>query len=121
MIQKKKKNYSKIKGECEHSLSYRSTMRTLKTTSDFYIRECRVCGFKESLPRYQGSTQNLLLRNSFRVRYPADYNLKDLIQPYQGGKASKEFMRAYPDKAGDYFTQKELNQAGFDKIKSKKK
>lgn len=96
-------------------------MRTLKTTSDAYIRQCRVCKKKEILPRYQGSTKNILLRNSFRARHGADLTTKDLLQPYQGGKPNPAFAKEYPEKAAGQYTQKELKKLGMEKIKSKKK
>lgn len=107
--------------KCDHSLSYKSTMQTIKTTSEVYVRRCKVCKKTELLPRYQGSTRNILLRNSFRSRNEGDKALKDIIQPYQGDKANKEFAKAYPERAADYFNQKELNEMGMDKIKSTKK
>lgn len=120
MTQKKKRRKTNGADKCDHSLSYKSTMRTIETTSEFYVRECSVCGGREQLARYKGSTNNLLLRNSFRTRYAGDKNLKDIIQPYQGEKANKDFAKAYPDKAKDYYTQKELDKMGMDKIKSQK-
>ena len=95
-------------------------MKTLKTTPRLYYRECTVCKGREILPRYGGSTKNLLLRNSFRVRYSGDRQLKDMLQPFNGGKVNKQFAEAYPDLAEDYYSQGELNEMGMDKIVSQK-
>jgi hypothetical protein len=36
---------------------------------------------------------------------------KDIIQPFRGNEASKEFIEAYPAKAAKMFTPKEIKKA----------
>lgn len=105
---------------CNHSLSYNSTMTTVSTTPEFYHRRCAVCGREEVLRRYMGTTASILTKNAFRTRHEAEQQLKDILQPYSGGKPSEEFAKAYPERAADYYSNKELKQLGMEKIKSKK-
>lgn len=44
----------------------------------------------------------------YRRTNDREAHYKDLIQPYIGGKMNKNFVKAYPDRARDYFTEDEL-------------
>lgn len=45
-----------------------------------------------------------------RKQHQRDVHGKDVIQPWETGgtKPNREFVKAYPDKAEEYFTKKEL-------------
>lgn len=70
-------------------------------------------------------TDGLLSRNSLRVRYDSIKHEGDTVLPHRYDKMSKkvvpneDFLKLYPDKAGEYFKQKELDKAGYSKLKAK--
>lgn len=61
-----------------------------------------------------------LSSNSYRVKKDQLAHEKELTQPYLGNKPNPEFLRAYPDQAKHFYTDKELKDFGATKIKSTK-
>jgi hypothetical protein len=45
-----------------------------------------------------------------RVNHQRDRNAKDILQPFDGTKPNREFAKAYPERAHDYFKPSELKQ-----------
>jgi hypothetical protein len=70
-------------------------------------------------------TDGLLTRNSFRVRKQSLEYEGDMLLPHKYDKISRkvvpndDFLKKYPDKAGEYFKQRELDKAGYSKLKAK--
>ena len=84
--------------DCDHNLGIFSTMETVGIDSQNYYRRCKVCGFKEVLPRagkiYVGVSVEAESKRDFERR---DY-AKDLIQAYDArGNVNPEFKDAYGD------------------------
>lgn len=86
---------------------------------------CPNCGgFKET-----GGTKvdNILTRNSFRVRTESVKHEEDFIQPHSFSKGESkvkindDFVKKYPDQAGEYFSDQELTKAGYNKLPEKLK
>ena len=64
---------------------------------------------------------DILTTTSHRVQADRLDNEKEMLQPYGvGEKPTPEFAKAYPDMVEHYYTQKELNNLGMKKIKTKK-
>jgi len=47
---------------------------------------------------------------AYRIQSQRDRFAKDLLQPYEGKGPSRDFVKAYPDKATDYFKKDELTK-----------
>ncbi len=80
---------------------------------------CHSCGgFRES----GGKTDGILTRSSLRVRQDAVLYEGDTIHPYEFDKnrnkivPSKEFVKKFPDKADEYFTNEQMLDAGHTKL-----
>ncbi len=64
----------------------------------------------------------ILTRNSDRVRAQQQTNEADLLLPHSHDKLTgkivpnEDFIARYPDKVATYFTQTELEAAGFSKV-----
>jgi len=109
--------------------------------------KCSTCGSEvthikvrrgiESCPQCAGfkitggtKTDNILTRNSFRVRTESIKHEEDFIQPHSYSKGESkvkindDFVKKYPMQAGEYYSDQELTKAGYnklpDKIKQKK-
>lgn len=88
------------------------------------IELCNFCGeFSEA----GGSrTDGILSRNRFSVRRDSSKHEGDMLPPHVYDKHSRqvipreEFVRKYPEKVGDYFTQGELDKQGHKKLKAVK-
>lgn len=50
-------------------------------------------------------------RVDFRIRRQQEDHRRDILQPYANGKPSREFIKAYPDKAKNYFTPEQITKA----------
>lgn len=84
---------------------------------------CPNCGgFKETGGPKIGS---ILTRNSFRVRSESIKHEQDFILPhtYSKGegklKINDEFVKKYPDKVGEYYSDKEMTRQGYSKLPDK--
>ena len=82
--------------QCSHELGIFSTMETVGIDSYNYYRKCKVCGFKEVLPRagklYVGVSVEAESKRDFERRDFA----KDLIQAYDArGNVNPEFQEAW--------------------------
>lgn len=81
---------------------------------------CNFCGeFSEASGP---NTTNILTRNAFRVRNQSIKYEGDMILPHTFNKATKrldvnpEFVKQFPDKVKDYFSEKEIKDAGLPKL-----
>ena len=67
-------------------------------------------------------TDNILTRNSLRVRTEAVKYEGDTILPHAYDKSkgkvgiNEEFVKLYPDRVKDYFSEEQLNEAGLNKL-----
>lgn len=50
-------------------------------------------------------------RVDFRIRRQQEDHRKDLLNPYKNGYPNHDFIKAYPDKAPNYFTEKQIHDA----------
>lgn len=89
-----------------------------------YYEVCPFCaGFSEA-----GGTKSdgLLVRNSFRIRRNAVMNEGDTLPPHVYDKQLRkirpreDFIKRFPERINDTYTQKELDDAGLSKLKIKK-
>jgi len=70
-------------------------------------------------------TDGLLTRNRFSIRRESIQREADMIPPHEYDRTTRkvkprdEFIKRYPDKVGEYFSQEELNKAGYNKLKAK--
>ena len=68
-------------------------------------------------------TDGLLTRNSFRVRRDSVMHEGDTLPPHEYDKSSRkfkpreDFIDRFPDRVCDTFNQKELDKAGYNKLK----
>src|SRR3990167_6625284 len=83
------------------------------------------CNFCLDIPEVSGpKTDNILTRNSFRVRTEAVKYEGDTILPHAHDKTKRnlginqEFIKMFPDKAKDFFTPEEMSAAGMPKLAS---
>lgn len=67
-----------------------------------YCPDCIKIGSRQSSPSVA----------SFQRNTDRQTHEKDMVQPWANGKPNRDFIRAYPDKAKDYFNQKELETYG---------
>lgn len=88
------------------------------------VESCPNCGgFKEA---GGVKTDSILTRNSFRVRTESIKHEQDFILPHtysktEGLKINEEFIKKYPNKAGDYFSDSQLIKEGYSKLPSQLK
>ena len=84
---------------------------------------CHACGnFSEA-----GGTvvDGLLTRTRFNVRHDSIMHEGDTIPPHKYNKfnhkvePSEDFLKLYPQTAGEYFTKDELKKAGYERLKTK--
>jgi len=67
-------------------------------------------------------TTGLLTRNSQRVREDSAKHECDFIQPHKFDKNTRkigvnpDFVKEYPDKVKDYFSEEEVEKAGYPKL-----
>ena len=57
------------------------------------------------------SPSNLYEFTSKSIKSERKEYAKDIVQPYRGNEASKEFIEAYPEKAKRMFTKREIRMA----------
>jgi hypothetical protein len=82
-----------------------------------YCPECG--GFKETGGPKIGS---ILTRNSFRIRSESVKHEQDFILPHAYSKGegklriNDDFVKKYPDKAGEYFTDDQMTKQGYKKL-----
>lgn len=73
------------------------------------ILPCEECQTKDSLtPELGARIPTYTMGKSHRIQEQRDKGAKDLIQPFVGNSINPDFAKAYPDKAKNYFTKKEL-------------
>ena len=84
------------------------------------------CNFCLDIPEVSGpKTDNILTRNSFRIRTQAVKYEGDTILPHAHDKSkhglgiNQEFIKMYPDRAKDYFTPEEMTKANMPKLAKK--
>jgi len=79
---------------------------------------CNNCARLGSGPKIDG----ILTRNSFRIRRQQEKYAPDFVQPHVYDRHrrklvfNKEFAKLYPDKVGDYFSEKELIKEGLPRL-----
>ncbi len=85
-----------------------------------------ICSNCADFPEVSGPrTDNILTRNSFRVRTQSVKYEGDTILPHAHDKnkhglgINQEFIKLYPDRAKDYFTPEELAAANMPKLAKK--
>lgn len=73
------------------------------------VMKCKVCADRFS--KFKGPSGNWpeFVPNKMKVDREKHWN--DIVQPFRGGEASKEFMEAYPSKAKKMFTETERKKA----------
>jgi Zn-finger nucleic acid-binding protein len=81
---------------------------------------CPNCGgFKET---GGPKISSILTRNSFRVRSESIKHEQDFILPHAYSKSegklkiNDEFVKKYPDKVGEYYSDKEITKQGYKKL-----
>ncbi|MEM3145430.1 MAG: hypothetical protein QW332_05535 [Thermoproteota archaeon] len=106
---------------CENC-SKRSAYLKLLKGGLFY---CHLClGVSEASGR---PTDGILTRQAFRIRSQSYKHEADMIPPYFYNKVNKkldlrpDFVKLYPDKVKDYFTEEEIAKAGYPKLAEKAK
>lgn len=71
------------------------------------VLPCREHQEEDNIPLHRRPEfYNLSKRN--RIQGQRDEHEGDMVQPFIGNKINPEFARLYPDRAKDYFTDKEL-------------
>ena len=85
---------------------------------------CHVCG---SFSEAGGTrTEGLLTRNRFSVRRDSIMNEGDTLPPHEYDKHERkfkpreDFIKRFPDRVGETFSQKELDKSGYNKLKVNK-
>lgn len=85
-----------------------------------------ICSNCADFPEVSGpKTDNILTRNSFRIRTQAVKHEGDTILPHAHDKSkhglgiNQEFIKMYPDRAKDYFTPEEMTKANMPKLAKK--
>jgi len=74
------------------------------------LMDCKECAnnYSRGTGRYpEFFNQNM----GDRIREDREKHAIDIIQPWRGGQASKEFIKAYPHEAKKMFTEKERKAA----------
>lgn len=77
------------------------------------ILPCDSCQEQDDLEVLPDSPEFYNLTKIQRVQEQRDRHNKDILQPYLPGKDMKpnpDFVKAYPDKATDYFDRKQLDK-----------
>jgi len=82
-----------------------------------------VCPHCSSMSEAGGTKiSGLLTRNSFRVRSESVKHEGDFIQPHAYDKnkrklcLNEDFVKKYPDKVKEYFSEEEVSNAGYCKL-----
>jgi len=76
----------------------------------FGIIPCQACTDNDIKVRLNTKFEFSSLNKQDRVQTQRDHHKKDLLQPYEQGKANKEFFEAYPERVETYKVQKELEK-----------
>ena len=73
------------------------------------ILPCKAHQRKESVrPKVRGRYDVATVTRLHRIQAQRDHHGADLLQPYDRGKANKDFFKVNPDRIKDYGVQKEL-------------
>ena len=104
---------------CKNCLTQSSHIKLFSDGSEI----CSTCA---DFPEVSGpKTDNILTRNSFRVRTEAVKFEGDTILPHAHDKSKRnlginqEFIKMYPERAKDFFTPEEMSAAGMPKLAKK--
>jgi len=73
----------------------------------FGILPCKKCIANDNVTITR-TPEFVNINKMHRIQHQRDKGKRDLLQPFEGGKMSVDFAKAYPKLAKNYFTNKEL-------------
>ena len=73
------------------------------------VLPCQECQDKDEQFALKEKPEFTTISKSNRVTTDRDKHAKDILQPFEHkGRISRDFAKAYPDKAPDYFSDEQL-------------
>jgi len=77
----------------------------------FGVLPCEECQRKDASRSPYRKFQFANLSQADRVQHQRDKHVKDLLQPYDRGRANPDFFKAYPERIDDYGVRQELEKS----------
>lgn len=74
------------------------------------VLECQACQDSDSDLKPVSRPEFYSAHRADRITTQRDRFAKDIIQPFDGNKPNRDFVKAYPERAKDYFSQDSLSK-----------